>query len=1179
MGSAGAAAAVAVLVSLAANAATSADRWPGPLDLLRRHAWLSVAALGAWAVVLAVVSAWRQGLPGAGAAGDPPPPPPVPVPEWVVDREECGRAAAAVCAGRRAAGRAVAITTSLEGAGGFGKTTLAAVVCASPRVRRHFRDRIFTVSIGRDVRGRAAVAAKVAEVTRFLTGDQTAYDDPDLAGAHLGRLLDERPRTLLVLDDVWEAEQLAPFLRGGGRCVRLVTTRVPSLLPPGSARVRVDRMSPAQARAVLTWQLPPLPATTVRDLLAATGRWALLLRLTNRLIAGQVATGADPAAVAERAVRALRAGGPAALDGPADALDLDDPVRRARAVRATVEAARLLLVPGGADRLAELGVFAEDEAVPVPLVARLWQRTGGLDEAACRALCAQLDSLSLVSLGGGEGGRLTIHDVLRDYLREEVGPERLAGLHGALLVVSAPPRPAAGRPVPWWEVTEGYLLDHLVDHLRGAGRGAEAERVAGDVRWVEARLRRRGPTGPTRDLARIPGPGAAARGRDLGRIAHLLGPVDPGPGGDGRDADRLLANVLHARLAPLPGWSPGIAARQADPSARPLLVNRWAPPDLPSPELLRTLVGLEAVPHAVAVAPDGTWLATGDDRGEVRLWDVRAGHCTAVLSGHRGPVKALAVSPDGTWIASGATTDREVRLWDVLSATCTTVLAGHPHGAAALAVAPDGTWLAAATGRIVRLWDVAAADSRVTLRGHRDPVRSVAIAPDGTWLATAGKGAGVRTWDAGTGRPRRTLGGGDTVWVGISGDGRRLAAGSGGHHVGVWDTATGERLAGRDGRFRVGWGEAAAVAPDGAWVALATKRTVRVWSVTTGRPAADLTGHRAPVTALAAAPDGSWLASASRDLTIRLWHTGSVAADDWRETGTGEPVHVLAVAADGILTAGGPWGTERFDTGGARPRSLERHFSGVLAMAYAPDGQWWAEARSDGRFCRAGSFENSRGDRYRISPQSPMPLSGRGPSPATAVAVSPDGSWVLGGRQDGTLAVWDAATEDCRVTLPGGCGPVTAVVIAPGGSWFAAAGEGGRVRLWDAASPASPAPLVALEDGPGAVGCLAVSPDGRLLASGHADGGIRLWDVPAGTRAGLLTGHAGPVGGVAFAPAGRLLASAGRDGALRVWHPGAGRTLAAVRGDGPLAACAWLPDGHGLAAGGEHGVHLYDFRP
>ncbi|WP_426368523.1 hypothetical protein [Streptomyces sp. E-08] len=71
---------------------------------------------------------------------DPPPAPVTPVPDWVLDRGGADRAVAAVYAGP--SDRAVAITTSLQGAGGFGKTTLATVVCAHPKVRRHFRRRV-----------------------------------------------------------------------------------------------------------------------------------------------------------------------------------------------------------------------------------------------------------------------------------------------------------------------------------------------------------------------------------------------------------------------------------------------------------------------------------------------------------------------------------------------------------------------------------------------------------------------------------------------------------------------------------------------------------------------------------------------------------------------------------------------------------------------------------------------------------------------------------------------------------------------------------------------------------------------------------------------------------------------------------------------------------------------------
>ena len=104
-------------------------------------------------------------------------------------------------------------------------------------------------------------------------------------GPRLGALLDAGPRRLLVLDDVWDAEQLAPFTQGGMECARLVTTRVPELLAGRGTAVRVDQMSPEQAQALLTAGLPRLDEAVVAGLLAVTGRWPLLLRLVGKILA------------------------------------------------------------------------------------------------------------------------------------------------------------------------------------------------------------------------------------------------------------------------------------------------------------------------------------------------------------------------------------------------------------------------------------------------------------------------------------------------------------------------------------------------------------------------------------------------------------------------------------------------------------------------------------------------------------------------------------------------------------------------------------------------------------------------------------------------------------------------------------------------------------------------------
>ncbi|MGW1496361.1 NB-ARC domain-containing protein, partial [Streptomyces sp. NPDC002402] len=547
------------------------------------------------------------------------------VPDWFVDRGQTRATVSAVCGG----GRAVGITASLWGAGGFGKTTLARAVCARRRVRRRFRSRIYPVTIGRDVRGRAAVAAKVVEVTRFITGDTTAFDDPDLAGAHLGRLLDKRPRTLLILDDVWEAEQLDPFLKGGRKCVRLVTTRNPDLLPPSTQRIPVDQMSHDQAKAVLTWNLPPLPEPLVDALLKATGRWALLLRLTNRLIAEQCAAGADPTATAERILHRLRGNGPAAVDDPAATWNLDDPRLRNQAVKASIEAATTLLPPGGPDRFTELGIFAEDESIPINVVALLWQASSQLTEDQTRTLCRDLERLSLLTLDPRRGGTISLHDVIRDYLRSELDTAVLARLNGLLIdavAATLPPAQPLGPTTPdperaWW-LLDGYLLDHLIDHFLAAGRTTSAEAVAGDLRWVETRLTQRGPTAPWTDLTRIDTPHARPLARSLAQTAHLLTPTDPPP---------ALTGVLHTRLDTQPHWQPQITARHHDPAQRPCLATLWPLPDAPSPALHRTLP--TGPVRRVVIAPDGTWLATTGHDGTVRIWDRATGTCTATLTG------------------------------------------------------------------------------------------------------------------------------------------------------------------------------------------------------------------------------------------------------------------------------------------------------------------------------------------------------------------------------------------------------------------------------------------------------------------------------------------------------------------------------------------------------------------
>jgi WD domain, G-beta repeat/APAF-1 helical domain len=450
----------------------------------------------------------------------------------------------------------------------------------------------------------------------------------------------------------------------------------------------------------------------------------------------------------------LRAGGPAAVDDllaeNSGGLNVGQPGERAQAVRATIEASTSLLGPEDRVRFAELGVFAEDETIPFALVARLWRATRGLDELQSSQLCARLAELALVSLPTspeGLGARgVALHDVVRDFLRRELGERQLARLNELLLETAAPGLPGAGElaghakaaRMAWWELghDDRYLRDHLISHLLQAGRLAEAESVACDLRWVGARVQESGPAAPAADLSLVGTPKATRQRAALARTAHLLAPTDP---------PQAVIDVLHSRLVDDPYWGPQAAVLR-ESADRPRLVARWALPDLPNPALRRVLTGHDGWVNAIAIAPDGSWLATGGSDAMVRIWDVATGQERAVLSGHRGRVYAVAVAPDGSWLATGGPRDKRVQIWDVATARQRAMLVSHRVNA--VAVAPDGGWLATGGGDgTVRIWDMANGKQQAVLSSHHSAVYTVDIAPDGNWMASSGNDRTVRIWE------------------------------------------------------------------------------------------------------------------------------------------------------------------------------------------------------------------------------------------------------------------------------------------------------------------------------------------------------------------------------------------------------------------------------------------------
>jgi hypothetical protein len=205
--------------------------------------------------------------------------------------------------------------------------------------------------------------------------------------------------------------------------------------------------------------------------------------------------------------------------------------------------------------------------------------------------------------------------------------------------------------------------------------------------------------------------------------------------------------------------------------------------------------------------------------------------------------------------------------------------------------------------------------------------------------------------------------------------------------------------------------------------------------------------------------------------------------------------------------------------------------------------------------------------------------------PASIVAVSPDGRWLLGAEEP-DVRLWDTAELDRPAARLHPHGKrVYAATFSPDGKWLVTAGDEPVIRFWD---PVTRAPGLTLEKHRGPVTRLAFSADDSLLASAGADGKILLWNPATGAERGSLPTGSGDVQSLVFS----------RDGATLFWgtathvrwapiergtfagKPGEfatagasrvltfapdGRTLLCGGGQGALLACAW--DGKQLANG------------
>jgi WD40 repeat protein len=1072
--------------------------------------------------------------------------------------------------GESAVGTGGARKVCIHGMIGSGKSVLAAALAHDEDMRRAFPDGVVWVTLGEKPR----ILRRQVQVANLFAECPQAFADKQQGRAALSDLLREKA-LLLILDDARYLRHVEGLNVLGPKSKLLLTARDRGLIDPlGAEEYHLHVLSHEKALELLAmWSDEP-----VEDLPAEAGQIAEEcghLPLTLAMIGAMEKRRPDSWKTALQRLK------------NADLEKIKFPgypyPNLLRAIQVVIEALD--------DRIEghyyDFAIFREDTPVPEPVFEALW----GLSVDDTREILDEFANQSLVRRDSR--GRLTLHDLPRDYLRKWAGD--LAARHERLLEGYKARSPGGWHTGP----DDGYFFEQLPFHLAGAGRKEELRSLLLDFDWLQVKLEKTEPASAISDYDLLP---QDVPLRLMQRFLRLSGHVLA------RDRTQL-ASQLWGRLQP-----------HKEPLIRDLLakaalwkVSPWLRPlgaTLRSPDgpLLLTLVGHAESVTAVSLTADGRKAVSASKDNTLRVWDLEKGKVLHVLEGHSRNVMGVSVTADGRKAVSSST-DGTLKVWDIEEGKVLHTLEGHSEWVMAVSVTADGAKAVSGSAEgILKVWDLETGEALLALNDGSARFTAVSVTADGKKAVSGSQDGTLKVWDLERGVALRALEGHSSKVTGVSvtADGRRAISASDDKTLKVWDLEKGEALhtlechshwvldvsVTADGKKTVigSWdgtlkvldlekgkalhsledsGEALAVslAADGRKAVIGSRDgTLKVWELETDKGLHPLEGHSEAVLAVSLTADGRRAISGSLDGILKVWdiETGKVfhTLEDpsaW--------VLAMSVTADGrkAVCACGDMDTPAselrhtvkvwdLETGKA-VHTLEGHSAYVTDVSLTADGKRAVSASSDGTLM-VWDLEEGKA-LLRLEGHSGEVL---------AASVMADGSRAVSGSSDRTLKVWDLETGKALHTLEGHSGEVLAVSLTADGRRAISGSTDMTLKVWDLETGKALQTLDADK-----VTAAPVTADGRRAVS------VSLGGVPEAEKARALhrlEGYSRRVSAVSVTADGKYAVCASSDRII-VWDLETGRAITTFHGDGWMDACAIAQGGEVMIVGERSGrVHL-----
>ena len=587
---------------------------------------------------------------------------------------------------------------------------------------------------------------------------------------------------------------------------------------------------------------------------------------------------------------------------------------------------------------------------------------------------------------------------------------------------------------------------------------------------------------------------------------------------------------------------------------------------------LETVVqkGHNAAVKAVAVSPDGKFIATGSRDRSAKVWDISSGRELRSFLGHQLTVNGVEFSSDGKLLATSSA-DNTAKVWEVLTGKEVFSTPADTKYMTDVAFSPDGNYMVCAGyGDSAQVWDINSKSLVRKIAVNSDQGSgygiSIAFSSDGKWIAFGedNKTATVYSttnWKlTNTFKPEQGWCGGCGTMVAFSPDSKTLAKLAHDSNVETYDIQTGKLIKTYGNEFDQIAG--IAFSPDGKTIMATGDKKIYQWDIQTGQLKLKFAAsEKDDVNEAVYSVDGKLIITASNDNTATAWHAtdstkvtiftgilnnaekGGVEYDpnNYWQSHIAKYIRLkntilLSPEGKGILKGKSGTKAKLWDIAGGEPyMEYTGHEKAVLCFDYSKDSKYLVTGDGAGK---AKVWDSKTGKKIIDLNVHREPL--------FDVKFSPDGENIISSSWDATTTIWDIKTGKEITTLDLNNSSAFSTAYTPDGLYIVTGRLGKTLDMWEPDSKTIIRTFVGHTDVVSSVSFSPVTKNQMLTSSW--DGTIRIWDITTGLMLKKFKGHQGAVHTAIYSPDGKYIISGGDDRVIRIWDINGSKQVKALEG-------------------------------